>query len=85
MHVVYSPHEGVLFSIHSLNRTGSPYLHSSYNVCALIYHVCDHILFSIYSTTAHLYGAPLVSICWARLPKIIGPREGHAGKQHIIV
>ena len=32
--------------------------HSTYT--CLIYHVCDYIIFSIYSTVACLYGAPLM-------------------------
>ena len=45
----------------------------------LLYRVCDHPTFSIHSTTARLYGAPVISAYEAGVPKVIGPREGHAG------
>ena len=50
---------------HALVRERSTYT-------CLLYRVCDHPTFSIQSITAHLYGAGA--------PKVIGPREGHAGK-----
>ena len=39
-----------------------------------------HTTFSIHSTTARLYGSPVVSVYGAGPSKVIRPREGHAGK-----
>ena len=49
-----------------------------------MYYVCDHIIFSIYSTTMRLYGAPLIHayVSGAGPPKVIGARDGHGGEQH---
>ena len=53
-----------------------------HRTCArLLYHVCDHSMFSIYSTTAHLCGAPLIFAYGAGLPQVIGPRKGHASER----
>ena len=51
----------------------------------IIYISClrPHHKFSIYSTTARLYGAPLMYASGAGPPKVIGPREGHGGEQHM--
>ena len=62
---------------HVLVREHSMYAHE-------LYHVCDYATFNIHSTTAHLYGAPVISAYGAGVPKVIRIREGHAGKQHII-
>ena len=62
---------------HALVRERSTY-------ARLLYRVSDHTTFSIHSTTARLYVAPVISAYGAGAPKVIGPREGHAGKQHII-
>ena len=77
----YSLHEGVTFSIHSLTRTGSSCLlrcHDYITTCA------EYIIFSIYSTIAHLYWAPLIFAYGAGPPKVSGPSEGHGGEQHTI-
>ena len=89
---LYSLHEGVGFSYilltaqevhvymvamialrHALARERKTY-------ARLIYHACDHMLFSINCITARLNGAPLISAYGAGPPKVIWPREGHAGK-----
>ena len=89
----HSLHEGVGFSIHSLNRTGSPCLLGCHdciaacagaraqNVCALNIIPClrPHAI-QYLSITARLNGAPLISAYGAGSPKVIWPREGHAGK-----
>ena len=52
--------------------------------CAhLILYVCDHDVFSINCTTVRLDGAAVIFAFGAGLPKVIGPRKGHAGKQYI--
>ena len=37
-----------------------------------VYHVCDHITFSIHTPIARLYGAPVISAYGAGPPKVIG-------------
>ena len=41
-------------------------------------------MFSIYSTTARLYGAPLIFVYEVGPPKVIGPREGHGGEHTLL-
>ena len=50
---------------HALVRERSTYARS-------LYHVCDHITFSIHTTTARLYRAPVISAYGAGPPKVIG-------------
>ena len=50
----------------------------------LIFHVCDHVTSCINSTTTRLYVAAVISVYRAGPPKIIGPKKGHAGEQHIV-
>ena len=88
----FSPHERVTFSIHSLNPTGSLCLYRCHMTCISMpaLNICPfntsclrpHHIHSIYSTTARLYGAPLILFVHVP-PKVIGPREGHGGDQHI--
>ena len=47
------------------------------------YHVCGHIMFSIYSTTARLYWSTLISAYGAGPPKVIGLTKGYGGEQYI--
>ena len=58
--------------------------HKRLTYMRLIYHVCDYIIFSIYSTIARLYWAPLIFAYGAEPPKVSGPSEGHGGEQHTI-
>ena len=76
--VTISLHELPTFSTYSLAYTGSSCLPRCYdyimtcasvrvqNVCTFI---CDHNMFSIYSTTARLYGAQLIFAYGAGLPR----------------
>ena len=47
-----------------------------------LYHVCDHITFSIHTTTARLYRAPVISAYGAGPPN--WRSLGHGGEEHII-
>ena len=72
-----------MFSIHSLVFASLPWLHCDMRWCAsaqhiyahLLYHVCNHITFSIHSTTAYLYGPPVICVYGTGLPEVIGSRR----------
>ena len=89
-----SLHEGIPFSIHSLNRSRSPCLLGCHdcivacagaqalNICMLYTCLWPHPILHLLCYCVFMWGT--INICvwgWA----IIGPREGHAGNNALII